>query len=70
MNVYTENDVTRIVRKKLGLLYSNGFSKFEISLQLGISEKTLYKWEHGTIPKANFYLNLLSLCNKVEDTSR
>ena len=64
MKQFTDEDVTRIIRSKLGFLYSKGYTKYEISIQLDVSEKTLYKWEHGMIPKTLYYLNLLRLCEK------
>lgn len=63
--IYSEKEMTRIVRSLLGTLYTKGYTKYRISIEIGVSEKTLYKWENGTTtPKAMFYLNLEELCKK------
>lgn len=37
------------------------YSFYEMSIQLGVNEKTIYKWRSGEIPKADNFLNLQSL---------
>ena len=64
--MYTDLEVTKMVRSMLGLLYSKGYTKYQISIELNVNEKSIYKWEHGTTPKANYYLNLKLLCEKAE----
>lgn len=66
---YQDTDVTKIIRSLLGELYSMGYSKQEIALQLNINEKSIYKWEHGAIPKSNYFLNLQQLCNKAKSAA-
>lgn len=63
--IYSEKEMTKLVKSLLGNLYTKGYTKYRISIEIGVSEKTLYKWENGTTtPKAMFYLNLQELCNK------
>ncbi len=40
---------------------SSKLSYYEISIQLDVNEKTIYKWRSGSIPKADKYLSLQSL---------
>ena len=67
--MYTDLDITKMVRSMLGTLYSKGYTKYQISIELSVNEKSIYKWEHGTTPKANYYLNLQMLYEKVKDIS-
>ncbi len=36
------------------------YSYYQMSIQLGVSEKTIYKWRSGNIPKADNFINLQS----------
>ena len=67
--MYTDSDITKMVRSMLGTLYSKGYTKYQISIELNVNEKSIYKWEHGTMPKANYYLNLKMLYTKAKGIS-
>jgi len=64
MTPLTNKEITKIIRRKLGMLYEKGFTKYDIAAELNVSIKAIYKWENGTMPKANQLLNLDLLCEE------
>ena len=52
----TQKNVVRMIGE-----LSRKITYYQLSIFLNVSEKTIYKWFHGVIPKADNYLSLQSL---------
>ncbi|MBP5446283.1 MAG: hypothetical protein J6Y28_08945 [Acholeplasmatales bacterium] len=60
VELVTKEETNRIVLKLICDL-SAKYSFYELSILLNVSEKTIYKWRNGLVPKANNYINLRQL---------
>lgn len=56
----SKEETKKIVVRMIGEL-SRKITYYQLSIFLNVSEKTIYKWYHGVIPKADNYLSLQSL---------
>ena len=61
-NLISKGEMQGIVVKLINDL-SAKYTYYEMSILLGVNEKTIYKWRSGYIPKADNYINLQKLHN-------
>lgn len=60
IDLVSEEKTSEIVVEFINDL-SSKYSFYEISIMLGVNEKTIYKWRNGSIPKADKFINLHKL---------
>ncbi len=57
LDLISREETSKIVVRLIGDI-SVRYTYYEMSILLGVNEKTIYKWRNGLIPKADNFLNL------------